>query len=147
MCPVLLYTVDAASPSYCNYTGCSPRATAAVARCIVFPDVLSSTEDSSAARVQGRDSCLKRASISGQVLWSSSCQYLLGSDFVVPSIVSESRQYPGGRAFEACFQFASTWGKHLGSLLLRWSPACHLLFFWWSPGHGRCNRGRRGRPC
>ena len=31
-------------------------------------------------------------------------QYLLGSDFVVVSIVSESRQYLGGRAFEACFQ-------------------------------------------
>ena len=35
-----------------NYTGCSRRATAAVARCIVFPDVLSFTEDSSAAPLE-----------------------------------------------------------------------------------------------
>ena len=71
---VLLHTVNAASPSCFNYTGCPRRATAAVARCIVFPDVLSCTEDSSAARVRGRDSCPKRASISRKVLscWSPS---------------------------------------------------------------------------
>ena len=71
---ILLYTVSAASPSCFNYTGCPRLATAAVARCIVFPDVLSFTEDSSAARIRGRDSCPKRASISRKVLscWSSS---------------------------------------------------------------------------
>ena len=71
---VLVYTVNAASPSCFNCTGCSRRVTAAVARCIVFPDVLSFTEDSSAARVRGRDSCPKRASTSRKVhsCWSSS---------------------------------------------------------------------------
>ena len=136
-------------PTLTNYTGCSRHAIAAVARCIALPDVLSFAEDSSAARVGGRDSCPKCASISRKVLscWSSSCQYLLRSNFVMLSIVSESRQYLGGKVLEACFQFASIWGKHFGTFLLRWSPACHLLFFWWSPGHGRCRHGRCGRPC
>ena len=81
------------------------RAIAAVARCIVFPDVLSFAEDSSAPRVRGQDSCPKRASISRKVLscWSSSCQYMLGSDFVVLSIVSESRQYLGGKVSRPAF--------------------------------------------
>ena len=43
-------------------------------------------------------------------------------------IVSESRQYLGDRAFEACFQFASTSGR----FLLHWSPVCHLQFSWCS---------------
>ena len=49
-------------------------------------------------------------------------QYLLGSDFVVVSLVSESRQYLGGRAFaRPAFIEPVLQG-------LRGSPACHLLF-------------------
>ena len=61
-------------PASINCTGCSRRVTAAVARCIIFPDVLSFTDDSSAARVRGRDSGPKRASTSRKVhsCWSSS---------------------------------------------------------------------------
>ena len=97
------------------------RATAAVARCIVFPDVLSFAEDSS--RILARNApifCGKYFRAGPPA--ASTCQEATS--------VSEPRQYLEGKVFDACCQLlASTWGKHFGSFLLRWFPACHLLFF------------------